>query len=214
METVHAIKEVIAFQQHFETSLQQQLRDLQDKLYPHMEALEALPEYLQTRTQYLPGTKGLYEVRIPLGIQHWFGFCFIQSQKLTILYSDFLEKKQKRSLLPLRKVVILMQKCLQTQHSMTASTSWEDIKERVYGPKHGPRRAKLDRDVASFLVGQRLKQARKELGFTQERLAQILQKKRSYISRLENDGGNMTLKTLHDLVHTGLGGKVLVSIEI
>ena len=107
-----------------------------------------------------------------------------------------------------------MQKCLQTQHSMTASTSWEDIKERVYGPKHGPRRAKLDRDVASFLVGQRLKQARKELGFTQERLAQILQKKRSYISRLENDGGNMTLKTLHDLVHTGLGGKVLVSIEI
>jgi len=39
-------------------------------------------------------------------------------------------------------------------------------------------------------------------------------KKRTYISRIENDGSNMTLKTLFDIVEKGLGGKVKISIQI
>ena len=41
---------------------------------------------------------------------------------------------------------------------------------------------------------------------TQEQLAELLDKKRTYISRVENEGSNMTLKTLYDMVEKGLGG--------
>jgi transcriptional regulator with XRE-family HTH domain len=39
-------------------------------------------------------------------------------------------------------------------------------------------------------------------------------KKRTYISRIENDGSNITLKTLFEIVEKGLGGKVKISIQI
>ncbi|MDP4717847.1 MAG: helix-turn-helix transcriptional regulator, partial [Flavobacteriales bacterium] len=47
----------------------------------------------------------------------------------------------------------------------------------------------------------------------QEQFAQKVNKKRSYISRIENDGGNMTLKTLLELFEVGLGKKVTIEIK-
>jgi len=49
---------------------------------------------------------------------------------------------------------------------------------------------------------------------TQEQLGDLVDKKRTYISRIENNGSNMTLKTLFDIVEKGLGGKVKISIQI
>jgi transcriptional regulator with XRE-family HTH domain len=49
---------------------------------------------------------------------------------------------------------------------------------------------------------------------TQEELGQLIDKKRTYISRVENDGSNITLSTLYDIVEKGLGGKVRISIDI
>ena len=49
---------------------------------------------------------------------------------------------------------------------------------------------------------------------TQKELAQIKKKKRTYISRVENNGSNITLSTLFDIVEKGLGGKVNISIDI
>jgi transcriptional regulator with XRE-family HTH domain len=49
---------------------------------------------------------------------------------------------------------------------------------------------------------------------TQEELGQIIDKKRTYISRVENNGSNITLSTLYDIVEKGLGGKVKISIDI
>jgi transcriptional regulator with XRE-family HTH domain len=59
-----------------------------------------------------------------------------------------------------------------------------------------------------------LKKAREEKHLTQEQLGQLVDKKRTYISRVENDGSNMTLKTLYDIVEKGLGGKVKIQIEL
>ena len=59
-----------------------------------------------------------------------------------------------------------------------------------------------------------MRQAREQKNMTQEQLGTILNKKRSYISRVENDGSNVTMKTLYDIVEKGLGGKVKISIEI
>lgn len=51
-------------------------------------------------------------------------------------------------------------------------------------------------------------------GLTQEQLGELVNKKRTYISRVENNGSNLTLKTLFDIVEKGLGGKVNISIEV
>lgn len=92
--------------------------------------------------------------------------------------------------------------------------SWKDIKDNVYGKQGTERRDELDRDFESFKIGLLLKKARKEKHLTQEQLADIVDKKRTYISRVENNGSNLTLKTLFDIVEKGLGGKVNISIDL
>jgi len=92
--------------------------------------------------------------------------------------------------------------------------NWKDIKDNVYGKQGTERRDELDRDFESFKIGLLLKKAREEKHLTQEQLAGIVDKKRTYISRIENNGSNLTLKTLFDIVEKGLGGKVNISIEV
>jgi len=92
--------------------------------------------------------------------------------------------------------------------------SWAEVKDTVYGKKGTERRDQLERDFESIKIGLQLRKAREEMNMTQEQLAQIIDKKRSYISRVENEATNLTLKTLYDIVEKGLGGKVKISIEI
>lgn len=91
--------------------------------------------------------------------------------------------------------------------------TWSTIKDEIYGEKGTSRRDELDRDFESFKIGLILKKAREEKKMTQEQLADLVDKNRAYISRIENNGSNMTLKTLHEIVEKGLGGKVKISIE-
>jgi DNA-binding XRE family transcriptional regulator len=92
--------------------------------------------------------------------------------------------------------------------------SWKDIKDDVYGKTGTSRRDELERDFESFKIGLMLKKAREDKHLTQEQLAELVDKKRTYISRVENNGSNLTLKTLFDIVEKGLGGKVKISIEV
>src|SRR5690606_19908394 len=92
--------------------------------------------------------------------------------------------------------------------------SWKNIKDDVYGKVGTERRDELERDFESFKIGLILKKAREEKQLTQSELAELVDKKREYISRVENNGSNLTLKTLYDIVEKGLGGKVKISIEI
>ena len=92
--------------------------------------------------------------------------------------------------------------------------SWKNIKNSVYGKKGTERRDELERDFESFKIGLLLRKAREEKNLTQEQLAELVNKKRTYISRVENNGSNLTLKTLFDIVEKGLGGKVNISIDL
>jgi len=94
------------------------------------------------------------------------------------------------------------------------TTTWTDLKDQVYGEKGTPRRDRLDREFKSFKIGLMLREAREQKKMTQDQLGQKIEKKRSYISRIENDASNMTLKTLYDIVEKGLGGKIKIQIEI
>ncbi len=102
-----------------------------------------------------------------------------------------------------------------TQRKIEMNTrDWKEIKNEVYGEKGTSRRDELEREFESFKIGLQLKKAREEKHLTQEQLADLVDKKRTYISRIENDGSNMTLKTLFDIVEKGLGGKVNISIQL
>ena len=92
--------------------------------------------------------------------------------------------------------------------------SWKEIKDDVYGAVGTPRRDSLDRGFEGFKIGLLLKKAREEKQLTQTQLGELIDKNRTYISRVENDGSNLTLKTLFDIVEKGLGGKVRISIDM
>ena len=92
--------------------------------------------------------------------------------------------------------------------------SWKEIKDSVYGKIGSVRRDELERDFGGFKIGLLLRDAREQQNLTQTELAEKVDKKREYISRVENNGSNLTLKTLFDIVEKGLGGKVRISIEI
>jgi DNA-binding XRE family transcriptional regulator len=103
---------------------------------------------------------------------------------------------------------------METKNNNKNVSTWTEIKDRVYGEKGTERRDNLDREAESFKVGLLLKKARESRHMTQEELGQIIDKKRTYISRVENDGSNITLSTLYDIVEKGLGGKVRISIDV
>ena len=92
--------------------------------------------------------------------------------------------------------------------------SWKEIKNNVYGKKGTPRRDRLEREFEGIKIGLLLKKAREEKQLTQQQLGEIIEKKRTYISRVENNGSNLTLKTLYEIVEKGLGGKVTISIDV
>jgi len=103
---------------------------------------------------------------------------------------------------------------MKTKTNKMETKSWKDIKDSVYGEKGTERRDELDRDFESFKIGLLLRKAREEKNLTQEQLGELVDKKRTYISRVENNGSNLTLKTLYDIVEKGLDGKVKISIEV
>lgn len=92
--------------------------------------------------------------------------------------------------------------------------NWKEIKNDVYGIKGTDRRDELERDFESFKIGVLLRKAREDKHLTQSELAELVDRKREYISRIENNGSNLTLKTLFDIVEKGLGGKVNISIDL
>ena len=70
------VREVIAYEKHFEDFLLKQERKVQDKIFKVIEIIET---YERVPSQYLKaiiGTKGLYEARIKLGSNIWRVFCF------------------------------------------------------------------------------------------------------------------------------------------
>ncbi len=89
----------------------------------------------------------------------------------------------------------------------------DQIKEQYYGAVGTPERDRLENELEALRIGFKIKSAREALNLTQEQLAAKIDKKRTFISKVENDGENITLRTLFDIVERGLGGKLNISID-
>lgn len=92
--------------------------------------------------------------------------------------------------------------------------SLDQIKDQYYGKVGTTERDKLERDLDALCIGLKIRTAREKKEMTQAELAARIDKKRTFISKVENDGGNITLKTLFDIVERGLGGKLNIEVEI
>ena len=102
---------------------------------------------------------------------------------------------------------------MEAKNSNPDILSWSEIKDQIYGEKGTERRDNLEREAEAFKTGHLLKKARERRHMTQKELGQIIDKKKTYVSRVENDGSNITLSTLFEIVEKGLGGKVNISID-
>lgn len=89
----------------------------------------------------------------------------------------------------------------------------DQLKNKYYGEIGTPERDRLENELEALRIGYKIKTARERLNLTQEQLAERLDKKRPFISKIENDGENITLRTLFDIVERGLGGRLTISFE-
>jgi len=90
----------------------------------------------------------------------------------------------------------------------------DQIKDEFYGERGTVKRDKLENELQALRIGLQIRQARSKLHMTQEQLAAKINKKRTFISKVENDGSNITLQTLYDIVERGLGGRLSVNVSL
>lgn len=88
------------------------------------------------------------------------------------------------------------------------------MEDKYVGPLGSPARNKYEKEIADLLIGSQIRMGRLKLDLTQEGLAERIGKKREFISRVENDGSNLTIKTLRKIVETGLGGILKIEVRI
>ena len=90
----------------------------------------------------------------------------------------------------------------------------DEIKTKYYGEIGSRERYRLENELTGLRIGYKIKSLREQLNMTQEQLAERVDKKRTYISKIENDGENITLRTLFDIAERGFGGKLRISFEL
>ncbi|SNA82539.1 type II toxin-antitoxin system RelE/ParE family toxin [Flavobacterium psychrophilum] len=104
------VREVIAYENHFEEFLLEQPKKVQDKIFKIIEAIETLERIPSNYLKSMEGTNGLYEARIQLGSNIWRVFCFFDKGKLVILLNGFQKKTQKTPKNEIEKALKLMNK--------------------------------------------------------------------------------------------------------
>ena len=104
------VREVIAYENHFESFLLELPKKVQDKIFKIIEAIETLERVPSNYLKSMEGTNGLYEARIQLGSNIWRVFCFFDNGKLVILLNGFQKKTQKTPKNEIEKALRLMKK--------------------------------------------------------------------------------------------------------
>ena len=88
------------------------------------------------------------------------------------------------------------------------------LEDQFIGPKATLQRKQYEKELSDLRIGYQIRYERLKLDLTQEDLAERIGKKREFISRIENDGSNLTIKTLRDIVEIGLGGNLKIEVTV
>ena len=98
------------------------------------------------------------------------------------------------------------------KHIKDART-FDELLETKYGKLGTPKRDEFEVKAKAFIVGEMIKEARKEAHMTQEQLAEKTGTKKSYISRLENGKIDLQISTLFKIFEEGLGKRLVFTLE-
>lgn len=86
--------------------------------------------------------------------------------------------------------------------------TFDELLNIKYGKLGTPNRDEFESRAKAFVVGEMIKDARKEAHLTQEELAKKTGTKKSYISRVENGKIDIQISTLFKIFEEGLGKKI------
>jgi len=89
----------------------------------------------------------------------------------------------------------------------------DQVTDEIVGKIGTPNRDKFEYDLQMDLIGNTIKQTRKERNLTQEELGKLIGVQKAQISKLENNAGNVTLETIIK-VFTALKAKIKFQIEL
>lgn len=71
----------------------------------------------------------------------------------------------------------------------------EEMLDKIVGKKGTHRRDAMENELQAYLIGEAIRQARKEKNLTQEQLGSLMGVKRAQVSRIEK-GHNLTIGTI------------------
>lgn len=89
----------------------------------------------------------------------------------------------------------------------------DQVTNEIVGKIGTPNRNQFEYDLQMDLIGNAIKQTRKERNLTQEELGKLIGVQKAQISKLEKNAGNVTLETVIK-VFTALKATVKFQIEL
>ncbi|WP_439558039.1 helix-turn-helix domain-containing protein [Dyadobacter sp.] len=92
-------------------------------------------------------------------------------------------------------------------------TTAEEHFTRYHGNPGTSERIDFELRAKNFLIGEMIKDERKQAKLTQEQLAEKIGAKKSFISRIENGRTDIQLSTLYRILEIGLGKKLELSVH-
>jgi len=93
------------------------------------------------------------------------------------------------------------------------ATSFDELLDIKYGKPGTEKRDEFESKAKAFVIGEMIKNARKEAHLTQDDLAKRTGTKKSYISRIENGKIDIQVSTLFKIFEEGLGKKLGLTIQ-
>ncbi len=91
--------------------------------------------------------------------------------------------------------------------------TFDELLDNKYGVPGTQKRDAFEVKAKAFIIGEMVKQARKQAQLTQEDLAKKTGTKKSYISRLENGKIDIQISTLFKIFEDGLGKKLKLTFS-
>lgn len=83
-----------------------------------------------------------------------------------------------------------------------------------YGKVGTNSRTNFEQEAEVYFIAELVREKRKEAHLTQQELADRLNVKRTYISKIERAVGDIRISTLRKIVEVGLGGTLQINVKL
>jgi ribosome-binding protein aMBF1 (putative translation factor) len=145
-------------------------------------------------------------------------FAVLMLVGLSFYLTDFKKRpkrRQKRRLIKHYGLnrIILKAKRKQIMKTIRDAKTFDELLDIKYGKLGTEKRDEFEVKAKSFVVGEMIKEARKDAHLTQDALAKKTGTKKSYISRLENGKIDIQISTLFKIFEEGLGKSIGLTIQ-